>query len=136
MARYRKNEYRKVIQETFKGYGKGFSLLTLVAKGMSMDVSPAYFIMVLIIRGSASSLYKQLSLSLLIKKKFKMNKPIINFIFNTCPTICVYVMYITLRRYTHKHFAIEFEKHITPIFVTYMVLYRSIRAVTTQIRAA
>lgn len=36
MMKYRKNEYRRVIQETFKGYGKGLNLFILVNKGLEL----------------------------------------------------------------------------------------------------
>lgn len=75
MERYRKSEYRKLVQETFKGYGKGFSLLVLVNKGFKLQIQPVYFIFILVIRGTASSLYKSATLSYLLNKPFKLKKP-------------------------------------------------------------
>jgi hypothetical protein len=62
MERYRKSEARKVVQETFKGYGKGFNLLILINKGIRFHYHPLTFIGILIVRGTASSLYKTIAL--------------------------------------------------------------------------
>jgi hypothetical protein len=75
MMRYRNNEARKVVQETLKGYGKGFNLLVLVSKGIKSDFHPLVFVGILIIRGSASSLYKTTALSVMLNKPLALKKP-------------------------------------------------------------
>jgi hypothetical protein len=132
--KYRKNEYRRVIQETFKGYGKGFSLLVLVGKGLDLGINPFYFVFVLVIRGSASAFYKSICLSLILKKPLKLNKAKTNFFFNTIPTIIAFIALSLLIKYTNLHVVFVLEKHITSIFVTYMILYRCIRMVTRYMK--
>lgn len=129
MMKYRNNESRRVIQETFKGYGKGFNLLVLVNKGLSMQINPLYFVMVLIIRGSASAIYKSLFLSYLLKKPLSLKKAKINFIINTLPTIVAFLVLAVLSKYTSKHVVHEVEKHLTSVFVTFMILVRCIKMV-------
>ena len=136
MERYRKSEYRKLVQETFKGYGKGFSLLVLVNKGFKLQIQPVYFIFILVIRGTASSLYKSATLSYLLKKPFKLKKPRQNLIFNTLPTAIVFLTLLPLHMYTFTHLAQEVERILTNIFVTYMVVSRCIRAVLKQVKSS
>lgn len=132
MLRYSKNPYRKVIQETFKGYGKGFNLLLLVNKGLNLGIHPLYFTGVLIIRGSASAIYKQIYLSILLNKNLKWSKPRLNFIMNTTPTILVFYIIYCLTHFTHKHLAIVVERHLTIVFVNFMIVTRCIKAVLAQ----
>lgn len=53
-----RSPYRRLFQETFKGYGKASKLLNLVHKGLSREISEVYFIWLLVIRVIASSIFK------------------------------------------------------------------------------
>ena len=92
MNRLKKSEIRIVIQETFKGYGKGLNLLKLVAKGYEMHTSGSYFLMVLVMRGSASAIFKSTYVSVVVKKPIKVKKAKINFLFITIPTAILYIV--------------------------------------------
>lgn len=92
MTRFKKSEIRIVVQETFKGYGKGLNLLKLVAKGYEMHTSSSYFLMVLVMRGSASALFKSTYVSMVVKKPIKVKKAKINFLFITIPTVVLYLI--------------------------------------------
>lgn len=92
MTRLKKSEIRIVVQETFKGYGKGLSLLKLVAKGYEMHTSGTYFLMVLVMRGSASAIFKASYVSIVVKKPIKVKKAKINFLFITLPTAVLYLV--------------------------------------------
>ncbi len=91
MNKINKSELRIVVQETFKGYGKGLNLLALVHKGMKLHTNIAYFILVLMIRGSASAMFKAWCVSLIEKKPIRTSKAKSNFLFITMPSICLYI---------------------------------------------
>jgi hypothetical protein len=104
-------------------------LLVLVGKGLSLHINPLYFLFVLVVRGSASALYKAFFISHLMKKKLNMKKPKRNFLYNTCPTIIVFIALYFLYGRAPYHFAKEMERMLTWVFVTYMIIYRCLRAV-------
>jgi hypothetical protein len=81
MSYLRNNNFRKVIQETFKGYGKGVSMITLVKKGIKTNQAQPYFLLVLVIRGTASAIFKATYLSLTVKKPLKLKKAKSNLIY-------------------------------------------------------
>jgi len=93
-----KSDTRLVLQETFKGYGKGISLLSSINKGFKLETNALYFILVIIIRCLASSTFKVIFLAKILKrKKFKLKKTKINFVFNAIPTIITYIVIIMVR---------------------------------------
>lgn len=101
LLRYRKSANRKVVQETFKGYGKGYKLFRLISKGIEMNVNPIYFVFLLLIRGSSSAFYKTTVLSYLLKKPLSFKKAKMNVLFNSLPAILVYIFYISIVNMTH-----------------------------------
>lgn len=72
-------------------------------------------------------------LSYLLNKPLKMKKAKINFIFNTLPSIVIFIVLAVIAKYTNKHMVHEVEKHMTTVFVTFMILTRCIRMVSRQI---
>ena len=101
MRKIKKSEVRIVCQETFKGYGKGLSLIQLVHKGMKLHTNPLFFIIVLLIRGSASALFKAFCVSLIEKKSINTSRAKSNLLFITVPTVILYVVQLTLKYYIH-----------------------------------
>lgn len=83
---------RMVCQETFKGYGKGLSLITLINKGFKLDISIYYFIVLLVIRGSVSAVFKEAYMSLIFKKPMKFYKAKLNFIYITIPALILFML--------------------------------------------
>ena len=104
------------MQETFKGYGKALNLLESVRKAIKLETPFSYFIGVLIVRGSASSLFKQGLLSVLLRRPVRLEKPQTNFFINTIPTIliftCRYVISHWLPYIYEQDLLEEFEKNI------------------------
>lgn len=92
MRKIKKSEVRIVCQETFKGYGKGLNLIQLVHNGMKLHINPLYFIMVLLIRGSASALFKAFCVSFIEKKAINTSRAKSNLLFITVPTITFYLV--------------------------------------------
>eukprot|EP00347_Sterkiella_histriomuscorum_P010401 403376445 len=93
MSRINKSQYRILFQETFKGYGKALNLMSSVKKALSYETNFIYFIGVLVIRGSASALFKASMVKIIIKQdKIDSKKARSNFYWNTCPTIVVYAI--------------------------------------------
>jgi hypothetical protein len=105
MDTLRKSAIRRLLQETFKGYGKGLALLALVHKGMNAEISLSYFIWILVVRGSASSLFKSSVLSMILGKSVKLKKPKANFIFNTLPSISLLIVEKILFTFATYEFA-------------------------------
>lgn len=131
MNRLMKSDTRLVIQETFKGYGKGISLLSSINKGFKLETNLIYFIFVIIVRCSASSTAKAIFLSKLIKRKkkpIKFNKTKINFVFNSIPTIIVYLVIVALRYHLTKEVTSSLEQTVTNFFVIFMTMSRFVRS--------
>jgi hypothetical protein len=126
MNRVKRSEVRIVVQETFKGYGKGLSLISLVNKGMKLHTNPLYFVFVLFIRGSASALFKSTCVSFLLKKRIKVKKARINFIFITIPSVGLFLVKFILRRYVDQ--SAPLEQSVVHFFVLFMVISRCLRA--------
>ena len=68
MIKYKRNIYRKLFQQAFKGYGKGLKLMSLIHKGMSLDVNPLYFSSILVIRSCAAALYRTVTIGFFLNK--------------------------------------------------------------------
>lgn len=128
MNKIKWSEIRIVVQETFKGYGKGLSLISLVNKGMKLHTNPLYFILVLFIRGSASALFKSTCVSFLLKKRIKVKKAKINFIFITIPSLALFIAKFILRRFVETSKSSPMEQSVVHFFVLFMVISRCLRA--------
>ena len=152
MNKIKKSEVRIVCQETFKGYGKGLSLIQLVHKGMKLHANPLYFVMVLLIRGSASALFKAFFISLIEKKPIRTSRAKANLLFITVPTIILYFVKLILRAYIHSldsrkeeegfemgHLMVAYllgrkvEQGIVHFFITFMVICKCMRALSSVI---
>ena len=79
MNRINNSQIRQVCQETFKGYGKGLNLVKLVLKGFALQTDVAYFLGVLVIRGSASAVFKAVYVSCIMDKPVNLKKAKNNF---------------------------------------------------------
>eukprot|EP00347_Sterkiella_histriomuscorum_P015418 403357098 len=124
-----KSDTRLVLQETFKGYGKGISLLSSIYKGFKLDTNPLYFIMVIVIRCLASSTFKVIFLSKILgKKKFKLKKTKVNFVFNAIPTIIAYFMICLVKMLLSRENGQGLEEGITFFFVCFMMFTRMIKS--------
>lgn len=126
MSKLRKSEMRSVVQETFKGYGKGLNLISLVHKAFKLQINAPYFVLIVIIRGSASALFKAVFLHLIVKKPLRLKKAKINLLFITIPTIIMFIAQFLIKYCLSTHFA-EFDSHITHFFITFMVISRCMR---------
>jgi hypothetical protein len=91
MDKINKSEIRIILQETFKGYGKGLNMIKLMKKGLKLHTNMTYFVFVLIIRGSASAMFKAWCVSLIEKKPIRTSKAKSNFLFITIPSIVLYL---------------------------------------------
>jgi len=121
MERLRKSELRMVLQETFKGYGKGLNLLLFVEKGISQSVSLPYFVLVCVVRGSASATFKSGCLSVLLGEPLSLKKARENFYNNTLPTIFVYLL--------HHFLPAPILARVALSFILYMTLSRALRSI-------
>lgn len=130
MDTLRKSTVRKLFQETFKGYGKGLALIALVHKGINAEISMSYFIWVLIVRGSASALFKSSVLSLILGKPVKLKKPKANFIFNTIPSITLLLIEKLFFAFAPYEYACEVQAHLVHFFIVFMVISRCLRSMT------
>lgn len=130
MENLRKSTIRRVFQETFKGYGKGLALIALVHKGFNAEISMAYFIWILAVRGSASALFKSFNLSMILGKSMKWKKPKANFIFNTVPSISLLIIEKLVFTFSCPEFAAEVQGHLVHFFIVFMVISRCLRSMT------
>ena len=103
MNRIKKSQYRILFQETFKGYGKALNLMASVKKALTLETNFAYFIIVLVVRGSASALCKATLIKVIVRNKesIETKKAISNLYWNTVPTMLVYVLRFTVRQMSH-----------------------------------
>lgn len=127
LMKYRQSPYRKVVQETMKGYGKGLKLFKLLDRGIEFNVNPLYFLFVLLIRGTASAIYKTTVLSYLLDKPLRFNKAKQNILFNSLPSMILYLIYIFVAYLTKFQFHGELAKPLLAIFVPTMIVIRSLR---------
>jgi len=136
MRRIRQSQFRIVLQETLKGYGKSINLIGSVRKALKLETNVGYFVMVLIIRGSASALFKARTLSLILKKPMTTKKARRNFYQNTLPSIILYLTRFVLKTHISKESRIYEEiDHVSIVFfVTYMVLSRFMRSLIRVVK--
>jgi hypothetical protein len=104
MQKYKRNPYRMVIQQTFKGYGKGIKLIALVEKGVEMCINPLYFCAVICVRCSVAALYKTLMLGFFLKKEFRFRKIRDNLKMNGIPTLLLFIIYYNKEYFENLHF--------------------------------
>lgn len=124
-----KSDTRLVLQETFKGYGKGISLLSSINKGFKLETNALYFIFVIVVRCLASSIFKVVFLSKVLgRKKFKLKKTKVNFVFNAIPTIIAYLVLIFVKSLLSPEYREGLEESITFFFVCFMMMTRLIRS--------
>jgi phosphatidylglycerophosphate synthase len=114
---------------------------------MKLHANPVFFILVLLIRGSASALFKAFCVSLIDKKPIRTSKAKTNLLFITLPTIFLYLLQLSLKWYIaaldgrkeEKGFEIghlmirylfsrKIEQYFVHFFVTFMVISRCLRA--------
>ena len=105
-------------------------MVALVHKGTNAEISLGYFIWVLVVRGSASSLFKSSILSVLLGKNLKLKKPKANFIFNTLPSIVLLLVEKFLFTFATYELATEIRGHLVHFFITFMVVSRCLRSMT------
>jgi hypothetical protein len=117
---------------------------------MKLHANPLYFIMVLLIRGSASALFKAFCVSLIEKKPIRTSRAKTNLLFITVPTILLYLVKLSLRAYIGTldskkeeegfemgHLMIAYllgrkvEQGIVHFFITFMVICKCMRALET-----
>ena len=87
----RSNVYRKLAQETFKGYGKGLSLTSFAFKGLQQEIYLPYFLFVIAVRSIISATFKDIYLGCLKWKKPKFKKVSRNFRINGVSTMILYL---------------------------------------------
>lgn len=66
---------------------------------MKLHTSIPYFIFVLMIRGSASAMFKAWCVSLIEKKPIRVSKAKSNFLFIALPSIMLYLTQLVLKTY-------------------------------------
>ena len=136
MKRIRCSQTRIVLQETFKGYGKSINLLSSVKKALTLETNIAYFIVVLVVRGSASALFKARLLSLILKKPMTTKKAKRNFYQNTLPSVALYLTRLTLKHQVDRN-SIVYEEldHVSiAFFIAYMVVGRFMRSLIRVVK--
>jgi len=126
LKRYHKNPYRKIFQETFKGYGKGMKLFLLILKGVQLKFNIYYFLIVLLARGCASSFYTSLTLKFLTKEHIRLNKVKTNTIFIVVPCIVTFLYYEA-----HGMGSLDEEKTslLCFLFIGYQMINRTVRVI-------
>ena len=133
MKAIEQSSVRKILQETFKGYGKALNLLESIRKAIKLETPFSYFIGVIIVRGSASSLFKQGLLSVLLRRPLRFEKPKTNFFMNTIPTIlifsCRYVISHWLPYVYEQEWLDELTTNIQLNFVIFMVGMRFVKII-------
>lgn len=138
MKAIEKSPKRKLLQETFKGYGKALNLLESTRKAIKLDTHYSYFIGVLVIRGSASAFFKQGILSLLLRKPLSLQKPKTNFFITTLPTILIYTCRFMIKHYMHivfdREWLQEVEEDLIMTFMMFMVTVRLFKIIFKLIR--
>ena len=98
MRKIMKNNKRIVVQDTFKGYGKSLNLASSIRKALRYESDPLYFIVILVIRCSITSIFKTFIIKTLIKRKpFKLKRTKVNLVFNAIPSILVYLAILLVR---------------------------------------
>ena len=95
-----------------------------MGKGLKLQSEASYFVLVLLVRGSASALFKATCVSLIVKKPLKLKKAKTNLIFITIPSVILYLFREALRT---LHFE-ELEKPAILFFTAFMVVNRFYRA--------
>ncbi|CDW72634.1 UNKNOWN [Stylonychia lemnae] len=94
-------------------------------KAIVLETNFAYFLFVLLIRGSASAFFKSGMLSILLKEQFTAEKAKKNLFQNTLPTIFVYSLRV-LNRIIWQKYSTEIvnEDSLIQTFMIYMVMSR------------
>lgn len=129
MSKIMKSHTRLVLQESFKGYGKGINLLASIYKGLKYDTDVFYFIFVLVVRCSVSSAFKSMYLSTVVKRKpIRFKKTKVNFVFNAIPTIIVYLTIVLIRKTFSYETGKALEDNVTTSFMMFMVISRCVRS--------
>jgi hypothetical protein len=96
---------------------------------MRLHTDGLYAIMVLTIRGVASALFKQIFLYILLrKKKFRLNKPKMNLIFVSIPSIILYLVIALSRSYSSEEWALFLEENAIFFFMMFMVCSKIVRS--------
>ena len=110
---------------------------------MKLHTSIPYFIFVLMIRGSASAMFKAWCVSLIEKKPIRTSKAKSNFLFIAIPSIMLYLTQLILKTYIGswgknesddmenlmlRYFiSAKLEQMILHFFVTFMVISRCMK---------
>jgi hypothetical protein len=110
---------------------------------MKLHTSIPYFIFVLMIRGSASAMFKAWCVSLIEKKPIRVSKAKSNFLFIAIPSIMLFLTQLVLKTYFSSwdnnesddmdHQMLRYfisgnlEQMILHFFVTFMVISRCMR---------
>ena len=103
-------------------------MLSSINTGFKLATNPLYFIMVIVIRCLASSTFKVLFLSKVMgKKKFKLKKTKVNFVFTAIPTVIVYTVLLIVRSLLSAESRSGMEESITFFFVVFMAITRLMR---------
>ncbi len=105
---------------------------------MKLHTNAVYFLLVLIVRGSASAMFKAGCVSLITKKRIKTKKAKRNFLFITIPSMVLYLVHLFLKtsymeyltNCLSKHSTGEVEQAVVHIFITFTVVSRCVRALT------
>jgi hypothetical protein len=136
MNRISRSRIRIILQETFKGYGKAMNLLGSVRKALMLETNFFYFVWVLVIRGSASALFKATLLSFVLKRPIVTKKAKRNFYQNTIPTIVLFSIKYLLRLYFEAYSPLreDFEHNATVFFLVYMVVNRFMRSLIRVVK--
>ena len=124
-----KSKLRLICQETFKGYGKSLSVLSAIREAFKVETQGLWFIIVLTIRGIASAFIKQIIIFYLLRRKrFKYDKPKINFIFVSLPSVVLYLAVVFVRNFFPPEDVASLQEECTFVFILFMVLSKTVRA--------
>lgn len=96
---------------------------------MKLHTHGFYFVIVLLIRGSASALFKALCISLIMKKPLKTKKAKINFLFITIPSVLLFLVKKAVLALRLDHAS------VLHFFLLFMVVSRCIRALVKVLKA-
>jgi hypothetical protein len=78
---------------------------------MKLHTNPLYFLLVLLVRGSASAMFKAGCVSLITKKGVKTKKAKRNFLFITIPSMVLYSLHFLLKTSYVEYLTSCFSSH-------------------------
>ena len=102
--------------------------MAAIREAFKVETDGLWFIIVLTIRGIASAIIKQVIIFYLLRRKrFKYDKPKINFIYVSLPSVVLYLAIVFVRNFASIENITFFEEECTFVFILFMVMSKFVR---------